>query len=150
MAQQAKDSVKDILTHPDRLFDLKIPDGFNPEATDMAGMLKWKKGGAEIVIVVGESQYESPEKLFKAIVSAAKKNDRLENVRSLKLSSGHGVSLKQKAPENPEHLRFWRLFAVSKNKVFSLELAAPAKDFDSFASEFEKTLKSFRLRPSDS
>jgi len=143
-----KPDVNNILDQPGRLFDMKVPKGFEPVATEEAGTLRWRKGVGEIQLVVGELQYESADKFFRALCQAAESNDRLQSVRILKLRGGKGLAIREKSPKDPDRLRIWRLFAISKKKIFSVEFSSPEKNFDSFEKDFKKALKSFRLKSS--
>jgi hypothetical protein len=136
-----------IFNQPGRLFDMKIPKGFKPVATEEAGTLKWRKGHGEIQLVVGELQYESANRLFEALHKAAKSNDRIEKVRMLRLREGKGLTIKEKPPKDPDRLRIWRLMAAFRKKIFNVEFSAPGKEFDSFTGDFKAAIKSFKLAP---
>jgi hypothetical protein len=138
-------SAVNIFDQPGRLFDMKIPKGFKPVAAEEAGTLRWRKGDGEIQLVVGELQYESANRLFEALHKAAKSNNRIEKVRTLRLKQGIGLTIKEKPPKDPDRLRIWRLMAAFGKKIFNVEFSAPGKEFDSFAGDFKAAIKSFKL-----
>jgi len=131
-----------------RIFDIKVPEGFQSEAVDEAGILKWKKDSGEIYLVVGDLYAESGEALVKALLSAAEKNKQVAEVKSLKLKGGKGLLYKEKPPEDSNRLYSWRLIATIRNKVISVDFTAPSKDFKSFTPGFEEAINSFKLKPS--
>lgn len=138
-----------ILNEPDRIFDLKLPEGFEPDTTEESGVLKWSKGGAQIHLVVGKLHVDSTDTLFESLQDAVKKNDKLEEIKTVDLKKGKGLMFRNVAPKNEQRLRFWRLFAVNKDKAFTLECSVVQSEFDKFAAEFEKTLNSFQLKTDD-
>ncbi len=138
-----------ILNEPDRIFDLELPEGFEPDTTEESGILKWSKAGAQIHLVVGRLHMDSTDTLFESLKDAVKKNDNLEKIKMVDLKKGKGLMFRNVAPKDKQRLRFWRLFAVNKKKAFTLECSAVQSEFDKFAAEFEKTLNSFQLKTDD-
>jgi len=131
-----------------RIFDMKVPQGFQAEPVDEAGILKWKKDSGEIYLVVGDLYAESGEALIKELSSAAEKNKQVAEVKVLKLKGGKGLLYKEKPPEGPGRLCSWHLIATIRNKVINVDFTAPSKDFESFAPGFEEAVNSFKLKPS--
>jgi len=131
-----------------RFFDLKVPEGFNAEATDEPGILKWRKNGGEIYLAVGEVIAESGEKLFDALHKAAEKNIKYEEVKTLRLKGGRALLYKDKAPDDPGRLRTWHMFVVAQKKTILIDFTAPVKDFASFLPAFEEAAKSLKLKSS--
>lgn len=132
----------------DRFFDMKIPQGFAPEAVDEPGILKWKKDSGEIYFVVGDLFTPPGDATFKALREAADKDKKLEEVRTLQIKGGKALLYKEKAPEDAGRLRAWHLLVITKKKMINVDFSAPAKDFDSFVPEFESAVNSFKLKPS--
>lgn len=144
--QKPRPSASSVLGESERFFDLKIPEGFNAEATDEPGILKWRKDGGEIYLAVGESMSDSPEKFFDAIRKAAEKNNRFEEVKVLRLKGGRALLCKEKAPEDPCRARSWHMLVVTPKKTLIVDFTAPAKEFDSFIPAFEEAVKSLKLK----
>lgn len=131
-----------------RIFDMKIPQGFQSEPVDEAGILKWKKDSAEIYLVVGDLYAESGEALIRELLSALEKNRQMAEVKPLKIKGGKGLLYKEKPPEDSGRLHSWHLIATTSNRVISVDFSAPSKDFQSFAHDFEEAVNSFKLKPS--
>jgi hypothetical protein len=144
--QKPRPSDTSVLGESQRFFDLKIPEGFNAEATDEPGILKWRKDGGEIYLAVGESMSDSPEKFFDAIRKAAEKNKRFDEVKVLRLKGGRGLLCKEKAPDDPGRARSWRILVVANKKTLILDFTATAKEFSSFIPAFEEAVKSLKLK----
>jgi len=132
----------------DRIYDIKLPQGFNPEPVDEAGIFKWKKDSGEIYLAVAELYAESAEEFFKALRKAAETNKRMEEVKALRLKGGKALLLKDKEPQDPARTRSWHLIAITRNKVISVDFSAPSKEFKSFVPAFEQTINSIKLKPS--
>jgi hypothetical protein len=137
---------ENILDNPDRFFSLTVPEGYKPETVDEPGIVRWIKGPAEIYLVVGDIFQDSGEALFEALRKAAGSDRRIESVSTLKLKKGRAVFYKEKAPEDTARLQGWRLVVLTDKKVLNLDFTAPAKEFATFAPDFEKVVKSFKLR----
>ncbi len=131
-----------------RFFSLKVPDGFVPQPSEEAGILKWRKGAAEVYLVMGGIYSESPHDLFNALVKAAKANEGLEKVTVLKIRGGVAFKYRDKPPQDPGRMRTLRLVVITEKKIFNLDCSAPAKEFPTFLRDFEACLKSFKLNPS--
>lgn len=146
---KTKPSGKDeagIMEQPGRLFDMKVPKGFEPVPVEEAGILKWKKGSGEIYLVVGDLFVESGELLFKALLKAAEDGKNLDKVETVKIDRGKAMLLKEKPPNEPDRPLTWRLIVLMDKKVINVDFTAPAKDFESFRGEFQKALDSFKLK----
>jgi len=130
-----------------RFFDLKPPEGFKPEATDEPGILKWRKDDGEIYLAVGDVMFETGDKLIEAMRKAAENNNKIEEVKSLRLKGGRALLYKDKAPDDPGRLRSWHMLVVAQKKTVLIDFTAPAKDFASFVPAFEEAVKSFKLKP---
>ncbi len=131
-----------------RFFDMKVPEGFTPEPVDESGILKWKKGSAEIYLVVGDLFTPPGDMLFKALRKAAEADKSLEEVRTLQVKGGNALLSKEKAPDDPTRLRTWHLLVITKKKMIDVDFLAPAKDFKSFIPAFESAINSFKLKSS--
>lgn len=129
-----------------RFFDLKVPEGFKTEGTDEPGILKWRKEDAEIYLAVGEIIAESGEKLMDAVHKSAEKNNKFEEVKSLRLKGGRALLYKEKAPDDPSRLRSWHMLVVAQKKTILIDFTAPTKDFASFVPAFEEAVKSFKIK----
>jgi hypothetical protein len=129
-------------------YDLKVPEGFQSEAVDEAGILKWKKDSGEILLVIGDLFLDSGDTLFKALKESVEKDKRWETVRVFQMGEANAILFKEKPPEDTSRLRTWRLIVVTAKKIVNLECSAPGKDFDQFAPAFEQTIESFALKPS--
>jgi hypothetical protein len=139
-----------LLEQEGRVFDMEVPAGFKQDPIDEAGMVRWTKARASIYLIVGDLIAESGTELFEQIVEAAGKNEKIESVRRIDLKGGQALQYTEKAPESPDRLRTMRFIVITDKKVINVDFTAPSKDFDSFASDFEATVKSFKLRSSGS
>lgn len=133
-----------------RLFDIKVPEGFKQEASEEAGILKWKKGRAEIYLVVGDLFSGSGKRLYKALFKAAGENENLNKVRSRKIRGGKAFTFTEKPLKDTGRLRTMTLVVVTRKKVIHVDFTAPTGDFESLLPAFETSLKSFRLKSSGS
>jgi hypothetical protein len=130
----------------DQFIDIKIPDGFVQEPSEESGIFKWKKDGAEIYLVLGDSFVEAPDKVIEALKNGAKSNKQIEEVQDLKLDHGQGFLYKEKAAEDTGRPRLWRIVALTKSKMLNLDFVAPAKDFDKYVNDFQSVVASFQLK----
>jgi len=148
-ADKSKSSGEDetgIMEQPGRLFDMKVPKGFEPVPNEEAGILRWKKGSAEIYLVVGDLFVESGDLLFKALRKAAEDGKKLAKVQTIKIAGGQAMLLKEKPPKDPDRPLTWRLIVLMDKKVINVDFSAPAKDFKTYRSQFQEALKSFKLK----
>jgi len=129
-----------------RIFDMKIPDGFESQPAEEAGILKWKKGTGEIFIVVGDIFAGTGEALFEALHDAAKRDENYQSVRLVTVPGGRGMVLEEKAPSDPQRSVTWRLVVVTKKNVINVDFSAPVQEFQSFTPDFQKALESFALK----
>ncbi len=146
---KTKPSDKDetgITEQSGRLFDMKVPEGFEPVPVEEAGILKWKKGSAEIYLVVGDLFVESGDLLFKALRKAAEDGKKLDKVKTVKIDGGQAMLLEEKPPKDPERPLTWRLIVLMDKKVINVDFSAPAQDFESFRDGFRKAVDSFKLK----
>jgi hypothetical protein len=132
----------------ERFFDMKVPDGFAPEAVDEPGILKWKKDSGEIYLVVGDLFTGPADTLFKALREAADKDKNVEEVSTVQIKGGKALLYKEKAPADPGRLRAWHLVVITKKKMINVDFSAPGKDFDSFIPAFDSAVHSFKLKSS--
>lgn len=144
----AEESAPSTIDIPGRFFDMKIPDGFESQPVEEGGILKWTKDSAEIFLIVGDLFHESGDILFKALLKAADKDKRMEEVRTLKIKGALALLYKEKPPEDPLRSRVWRFIVIADKKMIDVEFSAPAKEFESFAPAFDKAVNSFKLRVS--
>jgi hypothetical protein len=135
-----------VSDQPARFFDIKIPEGFKPENVEEAGILRWSKGDGEIYLAVADLFQNSGGDLFSSLLKAAEQHKRMESVRTLKLKMGKALFYKEKAPDDPARLRAWRLIVITDKKIINLDFSAPAKDFETYAPDFEQVVKSFKLK----
>jgi hypothetical protein len=133
---------------PGRFFDMKIPEGFKAQPVEEGGILKWTKDSGEIFLIVGDLFHESGDLLFKELRKAADKDNRMEEVRTLRIKGARALLYKEKAPKDTLRLRAWRLIVIANKKIIDVEFSAPAKEFDSFVPEFDKAVNSFKLKAS--
>ncbi len=84
--------------------------------------------------------------LFKAMETAASHDKRFESVKKVRLKKGKAILIKEKAPDDPSRLQVWRLVVITDSKVVNIDFTAPVKEFDAFAPDFEKCIKSFKLK----
>jgi hypothetical protein len=145
-AAQENSLDKNALQLSDRLFDIKIPDGFKSEAVDEPGIFKWRKDSGEIYLIVGDLFGESGDSLFKVLKSAAEKNKTVQESKVMKIKGGKALLYKEKAPQDSARLVGWHLLVVTNKKIFSLDFSAPASDFNSFVSDFQSAINSFKLK----
>jgi hypothetical protein len=129
-----------------RIFDIKVPKGFEPEPQEEPGIVKWKKDSAEIYLVVGDLFLESGEGLFQRLFTAASENKSFENVRKLNIKGGHGLVYTEKSPGEPGRLRSMHMIVITDKKVIQIDFSAPEKDFAAMAADFEAARKSFKLK----
>ncbi len=129
-----------------RLFSLAVPDDFKPQATDEQGMLRWRKGSAEIGLVAGELFAGSADQLFKALVTSGEEKGEMQEVKILDMKGVKAAIFKEKPAKDPDRLRIWRIIAVGKTRMFSLELSAVEREFPELAAEFEKVAASFQIK----
>lgn len=132
-----------------RIFDIKVPKGFESEPQDEAGIVKWKKGTAEIYLVVGDLFLESGQRLFEELFKAASENGRFENVRKLTIKGGHGFVYTEKSPSESDRSRSMHMMVITDKKILQIDFSAPEKDFSSFAADFDAARKSFKLKNSN-
>jgi hypothetical protein len=137
---------QNALQQPDRLYDIKIPEGFKSEAVDEPGIFKWRKDSGEIYVIVGDLFGESGDSLFKVLKSAAEKNKSVQESKVLKIKGGKALLYKEKTPEDSARLVAWHLVVVTNKKIFSLDFSAPAGEFSSFVPDFQSAINSFKLK----
>jgi len=145
--QGTADAAPPLPEEPARFFDLKIPQGFKPEAVDEPGILRWKKDDGEIYAVMGELFSNSAEGYLNVLHKAAEKDKSLIEVKSMRLKGGRALLFKEKPRDEPNRLRNWRVLLVADKKVLSVDFTAPEKDFNSFVPAFEQTIKSLKVKP---
>ena len=136
-------------TVPDRtgsFFTLKVPDGFQQDSAEEAGITRWKKGTAEIHLVVGDLFAESDDMLFDALHKSAERDKRLEGIATERLDHGRWLLYKEKAPDDPERLQMWRLVVITPKKVINVDFSAPGKDFGTHEQDFMNAIKSFAIK----
>ncbi|MFH0821577.1 MAG: hypothetical protein V2B18_02410 [Pseudomonadota bacterium] len=131
-----------------RFFDIKVPDGFQSETMEEPGIMIWRKGRGEILLVVGELIAESAKDLYDRLVEAVRKDERLEKVDPVEVKGGLAFLCKEKRQEGPRRLHMWRLVVITDKKVVSIDFTAPNQDFGGFEKDFEAALKSFALKSS--
>jgi hypothetical protein len=136
-----------VKAETEKPFLINIPDGFQPEASDERGILRWRKNSAEICAVIGEVFADS-KNLIDSLQKGAEKNARAEEVVPVKIAGAQGFIFKEKKPEDPDRVMMWRLVVVSGEKMIGVDFLAPAKDFDAAKPDFESALKSFELKKS--
>ncbi|MEW6529566.1 MAG: hypothetical protein AB1473_01945 [Thermodesulfobacteriota bacterium] len=132
----------------DRFFDIKIPPGFEPIQSDDAGILKWRKGPAEIYLVVGDNLSKSSKKVYDELFQAAKNNKKIEKVEAIRVRGGKAFLYKEQPPGDETKARLWRLFVITDQKIINVDFVAPRKDFETYSRDFDATLKSFKLKDS--
>jgi hypothetical protein len=130
-----------------RIFDIKVPPGFELQPAEEPGIFRWTKNSAEILAVVGDVFLGSGDLLFDSLRTSAKKGKQYEKVQSLSVRGAKAMLLIEKTPEDPARLQTWTLVVVTDKKIIDIDFSAPAKEFQSLASEFKKSVKSFKLRP---
>lgn len=130
------------------VFQIKPPQGFKQEQVDENNIFKWKKDSAEIYVVVGDLFFTSSEMLFKAVKKASEADKNTLEIKTLRIKGGKAMLYKEKASEDPERLRTWRLVVITDKKVINVDFSAPSKDFETFVPAFEEAIKSFRLTSS--
>lgn len=133
-----------------QVFDMKVPLGFQVEPADEPGIYKWRKDDAEIYVVVGELFSGPAQSVFDQLLTAAKGNKDLENIRTVKLKGGNAFTYTEKAPQGAGDLKVLRLIVVTEHNVINVDFTAPEKDFESVLPEFESAVKSFKLKSSRS
>ncbi len=132
----------------ERFFEIKVPEGFKSQPADEPGILKWTKDSGEIYLVVGDLFLESGDRVYKALLDAAGKDKRMQEVKQIKLKGGRALLYKEKPPEDLSRNTTWKLFVVTDKKMVNVDFSAPAKEFQSFAPDFEATVNSFKLKSS--
>ncbi len=132
----------------ERFFDIKVPEGFKSQPVDEPGILKWTKDSGEIYLVVGDLFLESSNVVYEALLKAAEKDKRMQEVKQIKLKGGRALLYKEKPPEDASRITTWKLFVVTDKKMVNIDFSAPAKEFQSFAPDFEATVNSFKLKSS--
>jgi hypothetical protein len=131
-----------------RLFSIQIPEGFKPQALEEPGIFRWKKGPAEISLVIGELFAGSPEFLLKALTTAGEENKLLEEVKPFEVDGAKAVIFKDRPASEPGKLRNWKVMALTEKRCFSLDMTAPEKDFPGLEADFAKALASFKVKDS--
>ena len=149
-ADRTTKTADNILEEPGRLFNIKVPKDFKAAPLEVPGIIKWKKDQAEIYLVVGNNFLKSKDRTFNSLYKAAKKNKKYKQVELVKMRGGKAFVFKEKAPKEPSRLQTWRLVVVTDSKIIHVDFSAPAKDFNSYANQFEAALKSFKLRAAGS
>ena len=135
-----------ILQHPDRIFDVKIPDGFKSEAVDEPGILRWRKDSAEIYLVIGDLFGESGESLFKVLKAAAEKNKIAQDIKVVKVKGARALTYKEKVSEDSGRLVTWHFVVITNNKIITMDFSAPTEEFNSLVPDFKSTINSFKLK----
>jgi|UniRef100_A0A7C4ETM3 hypothetical protein len=148
-AQSQKSSDANARPAPQELnggfFKIKIPQGFQQDPVDEPGIYKWRKDSGEIYIVAGDSFFQSPDPILKALRNTAEKDPQIEEVKEIKLKGGKALLCKDKGSDQPNSLRAWRLVVFTDQKMMNIDFTAPVKDFMSFAPAFEEALRSLKL-----
>lgn len=129
-----------------RIFDMKVPQGFELQPADEPGIFRWAKDSAEVLAVVGDVFSGSADLLFNSLRASAKKDKRFERVQDLTLKGAKAMLLIEKPSEDQDRLKSWSLVAVTDKKVIAIDFSAPAREFKSFEPEFKKAVKSFKLK----
>ncbi|MFH1114557.1 MAG: hypothetical protein V1792_11600 [Pseudomonadota bacterium] len=142
----SQDGGTGIMEQPGRLFDMKVPEGFDAVPNEEPGIFKWKKGSAEIYLVVGDLFVESGDLLFKALRKAAEDGEKIEKVETVKIDGGQAMLFKEKPGKDPERPLTWRLIVLMDKKMINVDFTAPLKDFESFRGDFQKAVESFKLK----
>jgi hypothetical protein len=137
---------ENFLQHPDRIFDVKIPEGFHSEAVDEPGILRWKKDTGEIYLIIGDLFGESGDSLFKVLKNAAEKNKTVQEVKVVKVKGGRALTFKEKGSDEAGALMTWHFIVVTNNKIITMDFSAPALEFNKFAPDFQATINSFKLK----
>jgi hypothetical protein len=145
---QRSQKPKQLAEELERFFTVKVPEGFTSQPVDEPGILRWTKDSAEIYLVVGDLFLESGEVVYKALVQASETDTRMEEVKPIKIKGGRALLYKEKTPEDPSKQLTWKLLIVTDKKMVNIDFSAPAKEFQSFAPEFEATVNSFKLKTS--
>ncbi len=129
----------------DRYIDIKIPQGFVAENVEESGIHKWKKDSAEIYLIIGDL-FSSAKTTFDSLKEGAKANSKIEVVQDLKLQGGQAFMYKEKPSDDPGRLRMWRIIIVTKDKMMTIDLSAPTKDFPNFINDFSSAANSIKLK----
>jgi hypothetical protein len=143
---QESSTEKNFLQNPDRLFDIKIPEGFESEAVDEPGILRWKKDSGEIYLIIGDLFGESGDALYKVLKNAAEKNKNVQEVKSVKVKGGKALTYKDKGTGESGGLTTWHFMVLTNNKIITMDFSAPTVDFKKFVPDFQATINSFKLK----
>lgn len=125
--------------------EFRLPPGFIAGPATETGVMKWTKNRAEVFLVVGTLLSESADLVYEELLTAVKKHRRVEAVEEVSVSSGRAFLYKEKSPENPSRIRIWRLVIVLDERMVNVDCAAPEKEFSTYAADFTKVLKSFKI-----
>ncbi len=128
------------------LFSIDVPNDFTSQAAEEQGVFRWKKGSAEICVVVSGVFAGSSDQLFLALRTAGAEKGEMAEVKDLDMKGAKAAIFKEKPAKEPDRLRIWRLFAISQTKMFTLELSAPEREFTSLTAEFDKVAASFHIK----
>ncbi|MGB9616679.1 MAG: hypothetical protein ACP5M0_03190 [Desulfomonilaceae bacterium] len=149
LAQSQKSSDANVQSAPQELnggfFKIKIPQGFQQDPVDEPGVYKWRKDSGEIYIVAGDSFFQPPDPVLKALRNAAEKDPQIDEIKEIKLKGGRALLCKDKGSDQPNGLRAWRLIVFTDQKMMNIDFTAPTKDFMSYAPAFEEALRSLKL-----
>lgn len=144
----AREDGRNFLEQPGRLFDLRIPEGFESVQMDEPGIMKWKKDSGEIYLVVGDIFVDSSDGLFRDLRKALDASDKIEEVKNIRVDGGKAMLYKEKPVDDPSRRQMWRLIVLTKKKMINVDFIAPVQDFKTYAPAFEDAVKSFKLRSS--
>jgi hypothetical protein len=132
---------------PDRYeshIELTIPEGFAADPNEEPGIFKWRKANAELYIVIGELFADSWERLFDELRKSAATNERIEECRDLKIPGVKAFLYKEKPTDDSTAMKQWRLIAISKEKMYQVDMSAPEKSFPDFIADFETVVRTFK------
>ncbi len=147
-AEDADKSTSELTTVPlgvGLTAEFRLPPGFIAGPATETGVMKWTKNEAEIFLVVGTLFSDSTDRVYEELLTAVKKHPWVEAVEEISVSSGRAFLYKEKSPEDSSRSRIWRLVIVLDDRMVNVDCAAPEKDFSTYAADFTKILRSFKI-----
>lgn len=131
-------------------YQITVPEGFEEVTLKTPDIQKWKKGSAEIFLVMGRQRTKSVNKLYKRLFDAAKKAKQFENVKESDVQGARAFQYTFEDKKGTEDVKILRLIAIAGSLIIHVDCSAAKKDFDGFKQEFETVIGSLKVSAAES